>query len=317
MFKQRIGFVFYSALTATLLCLMAPVSAQDAREIDLISELGAELIADRKAAQAAAIEAEHRRILEEQSKLKAAYQAYLGEARRTAQTLIDARRRVATQAQVDGLRAQARAVIDTVNDATKQRVPNELDKHFAQLEEAIAITPEQLLKASPELSQAFKTLGRGNNLDWVNRTAILYALCTNTDHAKVIAGNVQYREKLNDQEAHAIDECNRRRLILGLNPLAIDYKLVEASRDHSKDMVEHGFFAHESPVPGKTSPWDRAKNFGTTASGENIAAGYGTGHAATMGWWYSPGHLKNMMGGGHRRISVGRHQNHWTQMFGG
>ena len=56
---------------------------------------------------------------------------------------------------------------------------------------------------------------------------------------------------------------------------------------------------------------------------------YGAGHATTeglpsqavsmavtIGWWRSPGHLKNMMGKSHKRISVGQEQKHYTQMFG-
>ena len=293
-----------------------PAGAQDQREIDLIAELGQEEIARREAAAAAAKEAEHQRLLEEQSRLRAVYQQYLGQARRTAQSAINQKRKDVTQEQVDKLRRQARQIIDEVNDATKKRVRDELDVVFGELEQAIGLSADEMLDANKELAQARRKLG-GNDLDWVDRTAILYALCEKDDHAKVIAENVQHREKLSDDEALAIDECNRRRLLLGLRPTAIDYKLVECSRDHSKDMVEHGFFAHESPVEGKKTPWDRAKNFGTSASGENIAAGYNNGHAVTMGWWYSPGHLKNMMGRGHKRIGVGQHNKHYTQMFGG
>lgn len=292
-----------------------PALAQDTREVELIAELGVEMIAEREAAKAAAIEAEHRRILEEQSELKQMYRDYLGEARRTAQALIDARRRQAAPEQVDRLRAQALAVVATVDDATKQRVRDELDKHFDQLERGISVSPEQLLGASPKLATAYKRLG-DQDLGWVNRTAILYALCPTPDEAKVIAGNVKFRERLTADEAASIDETNRRRLILGLEPLAVDIKLVEAGRDHSKDMVERGFFSHDSPVPGKEKFTDRAKNFGTTAGGENIAAGYSDGRAVTVGWWYSPGHLKNMMAKGWKRIGVGQHQQHYTQMFG-
>lgn len=117
-------------------------------------------------------------------------------------------------------------------------------------------------------------------------------------------------------EAAGIEECNRWRLYVGLNALVLDPKLCEASRDHSKDMKEQGFFAHDSPVPGKKTPWDRAKNFGTTASGENIYAGSTNPTGANTGWFYSPGHHKNMFGAGHTRIGLGRDGGHWTQMFG-
>ena len=300
------------------LALMLPTAtqAQDQREITLIAQLAFEQIAQREAEAAAAEEARHKATLEEQSRLKAAYQQYLGGARRTAQNLIAQKRRAATQQQIDTLRARARTVIDEVQDATKQRVPNELDPIFDELEKAISITADELVKGDTRLVKLRQELGRGNDLTWVDQAAILYALAPDKEQAEIIANNIKFREQLSEDEANAIDDTNRRRLVLGLYPLAIDMKLVECSRDHSSDMVSHGFFAHESPVPGKTSPWDRAKNFGTKASGENIAAGYKNGFAVVQGWWYSPGHLKNMMGKGHKRIAVGQKNKHYTQMFG-
>ena len=296
--------------------LSLPIFAQDQREVTLIADLALEQIAQREAAAAAKAEAEHQARLEEQSRLKQIYQSYLGSARRTAQTIIADKRRKASQEQIDRLRQNARVVIDEVQDENKQRVLNELDPIFEQLEKLIGLTPDEMLQANPQLLKMSKELGRGNDLGWVDQAAILYALAPTKQEAAVVAGNLKFREQLSADEAQAIDEANRRRMVLGLNPLSIDMKLVECSRDHSSDMIEHNFFAHDSPVSGKTTPWDRAKNFGTNASGENIAAGYANGIAVTIGWWRSPGHLKNMMNKGHKRISVGQKDRHYTQMFG-
>lgn len=296
--------------------LSLPTHGQDQQEVTLIAKLAFEQIEQREAQAAAAIEAEHQALLEEQSRLKQVYQTYLGSARRTAQTIITEKRRKATQEQVEALRRQARIVIDEVNDATKQRIPNELDPVFEQLEAMISVTPDEMLKANPQLGRMRAELGRGNDLGWVDQAAILYALAPTKQEAEVVANNVKFREELSEDESQAIDEANRRRMILGLNPLSIDMKLVDCSRDHSNDMIKHDFFAHNSPVEGKTTPWDRAKNFGTKASGENIAAGYKNGMAVTLGWWRSPGHLKNMMGKNHSRIGVGQENKHYTQMFG-
>lgn len=117
-------------------------------------------------------------------------------------------------------------------------------------------------------------------------------------------------------EVRGIEECNLWRLYVGLNALVLDPKLCDASRDHSKDMAEKKFFAHDSPVPGKKTPWNRAANFDTTASGENIYMGSQDPGAANRGWFYSPGHHKNMFKPGQQRIGLGRHGSHWTQMFG-
>lgn len=311
-----IGTIARGLVALVLLSVSLPTVAQGDREVALIARLADEQMAQRQAKAAAALRAEQQARLEEQSRLKKAYQQYLGSARRTAQKLIADKRREANQGQVDTLRRRARLVIDEVLIPTKRRISNELDPIFEELEQLISVTPDEMLSASPRLGQLRRELGMGTDLEWIDLAAILYALAPTRREAEVISGNVKFREQLSADEARAIDEANRRRLVLGLNALAIDMKLVACCRDHSSDMIEHDFFAHESPVAGKKTPWDRAKKFGTTASGENIAAGYGNGLAVTKGWWYSPGHLKNMMGKGHKRIAVGQEQKHYTQMFG-
>lgn len=138
------------------------------------------------------------------------------------------------------------------------------------------------------------------------------------DGLKVLTNNRRIVEKdgVPADEARGIEECNLWRLYLGLKAVEIDPQLCDAARDHSKDMAEKNFFAHESPVKGKTTPMDRASNFGTTASGENIYAGSTNPHGANTGWFYSPGHHKNMFNPGQKRIGLGRFGSHWTQMFG-
>lgn len=134
---------------------------------------------------------------------------------------------------------------------------------------------------------------------------------------QVLTENRKLAAKIDAEELHAIDDLNSMRLLLGLSAVLIDVKLCDAARDHSKDMREKNFFAHESPVPGKTSFADRARNFGTTASSENIFVGSTSGASAHLAWFHSPGHHKNMFSAGHRRIGVGRSDKHFTQLFGG
>lgn len=172
----------------------------------------------------------------------------------------------------------------------------------AALDAALSATPsdsrEQLAQAEQRVANAAGDLPR--------------------DGLRVLEKNRKIAEDhdVPESEARGIEEANLWRLLVGLPALELDPKLCDASRDHSKDMAEKGFFAHESPVPGKRSPSDRAKNFGTTASGENIYAGSSDPSGANKGWFFSPGHHKNMFGGGHSRIGLGNHGGHWTQMFG-
>lgn len=133
---------------------------------------------------------------------------------------------------------------------------------------------------------------------------------------QVLAANALIDEGVLPEERLGCLKLDWIRIYLGLNALRIDPKLCAAGRDHSKDMRDLKFFAHESPVEGKKSPWMRAANFGTSAHGENIAAGAGNGESAIRMWWYSPGHHKNMLGG-HARQGLGQTGSHWTQLFGG
>ena len=138
------------------------------------------------------------------------------------------------------------------------------------------------------------------------------------DGLRIIGDNdkIAAKENVPDDERKGIREVNEWRLLLGLNALIIDSKLCDASRGHSEDMERHKFFAHESPLAGKKTPWDRAANEGTKASGENIYMGSTLPAAANKGWFYSPGHHKNMFKGSHKQIGLGRYGRHWTQMFG-
>jgi hypothetical protein len=148
----------------------------------------------------------------------------------------------------------------------------------------------------------------------LEREAWLVTPMSERDHAVWLA-NEGLATSIDREEYLGVVRLNEIRVLCGLPVQAIDLKLCTAARGHSKDMVELGFFSHDSPVPGKSTPWARAEQAGTSASAENIAAGASTGAAAITMWWYSPGHHKNMLGGG-SRVGLGRHETHWTQLFG-
>lgn len=111
---------------------------------------------------------------------------------------------------------------------------------------------------------------------------------------------------------------NIERDLLGLRPLLLEEKLSDASEGHSKDMVRLGFFAHDSPVPKKKTPWDRAKlaGFKGRASGENIFMGSSSPQAAYNAWFGSDGHRFIMMAKGPNVLGVGIAGSHWTMMTG-
>lgn len=137
-----------------------------------------------------------------------------------------------------------------------------------------------------------------------------------TAAAAVLAGNEKLAKALPPEVAAGTRAVDSVRMLCGLEPLAIDPKLCTAATDHSADMEAHNFFAHESPLPGKKDPWDRARRAGTTASAENIFMGSASGTDAVKAWFVSPGHHKNLLAAGHRRQGLGCSGTHWTQLFG-
>jgi hypothetical protein len=132
----------------------------------------------------------------------------------------------------------------------------------------------------------------------------------------VATGEVPGEGEIGAEEKLGVRFLNLRRVLLGKSAQRIDLRLCNACRGHSKDMEEHDFFSHTSPLKGKESPWARAALEGTSAGAENIARGADTGEGAILQWWYSPGHHRNMLGGG-SRTGLGQHHAHWTQLFGG
>lgn len=140
------------------------------------------------------------------------------------------------------------------------------------------------------------------------------SLRTSRRAASVLAENEALKDGIAAREYAGILETNHWRIAAGMEPLLIDPKLCEAARDHSKDMAEMGFFAHESPVKGKKMPWDRAMHFKTSARAENIAINDST-EAANQAWFLSPGHHKNLFNPEFRVIGLGITGRHYTQMF--
>jgi uncharacterized protein YkwD len=134
---------------------------------------------------------------------------------------------------------------------------------------------------------------------------------------RVIANNdkIAAKAEVPELERRGIRELNEWRLLLDQNALELDPKLCDASRGHSQDMSEKGFFAHDSPVPGKRTPSDRARQAGTSGGGENIYMGSTEPEAANKGWFFSPGHHKNMFRPGYKTVGLGQFKRHWTQMF--
>lgn len=265
--------------------------------------------------------------------------SYIAELEKTAKMISSGPEKNKNQARIRELRAQFQEVYRLEEGPMKPLLKTKSMPAVEELRALMLPKPETVIKAGgPQLAQLRKgaiTLAtfRDAVLNAELSTIPADAMATlqaaekkaadeisglDKDALRVLDSNAKTAAKAEvpEEEVKGIEECNLWRLLVGLNACLLDPSLCEAARDHSKDMAEKGFFAHDSPVPGKTTPWDRAARFGTSASGENIFMGSASAHAANSGWFYSPGHHKNMFSPGQNRVGLGQHGNHWTQMFG-
>ena len=105
---------------------------------------------------------------------------------------------------------------------------------------------------------------------------------------------------------------NAERAKRDVRPLARDWRLARAADRHTDDMVEQGYFQHDSRNGESFS--DRIRDTGylsrvsSWAVGENIAWGSGrlsTAEAIVKAWMDSPGHRANILNGRYREIGIG------------
>lgn len=127
--------------------------------------------------------------------------------------------------------------------------------------------------------------------------------------------------ELTVEEQMMIDLVNQERQAAGLQKLTVDYTLVKTARLKSKDMIEHDYFSHTSPVYG--SPFDLMKSQGVSYryAGENLAGAPSVERAHT-GLMNSSGHRANILNPNFTHIGVGiidggRYGKMFTQHFVG
>lgn len=239
---------------------------------------------------------------------------------------------------IEKLAAEVRS-LRNMGNLSKEMIKQKGDPAVAELKTLRGVTVKEVLESSEDMAQAHKRIyglareynlcldelflsdfipiDEKNVLDAFETNAAVRALPGDRETFAILEQNEKLADKVLPEEAEGIRDLNALRMLIGLRPVLIDPKLCEAGRDHSKDMKEKGFFAHNSPVAGKETPWKRAGNFGTSASAENIFAGSTSPQAANKAWWYSPGHHVNMLAPGHKRGGMGHFSGNWTQMFGG
>ena len=107
-------------------------------------------------------------------------------------------------------------------------------------------------------------------------------------------------------------ELNAARADHGLAPLRADARLIHAATRHSRDMVAHQYFAHESRSGARFSSRIAATGFmrrnGRWWVGENLAWGRGPDaapEAIVRAWLQSPSHRRVVLSARYRRVGIG------------
>lgn len=93
----------------------------------------------------------------------------------------------------------------------------------------------------------------------------------------------------------ARDLINTYRREKGLKPLALNAKLSEAAKEHSRDLAKWDRISHYGS--DGSNPWDRVKRTGYPAkvAAENVGTGQIDFGEVLKGWKDSPGHNKNLL----------------------
>lgn len=220
------------------------------------------------------------------------------------------------QNEVDELVQRVRVLWETPSEELLERFPE--IRPF--LEDSSAVT-EMLAK------HEIKAEGAAGILAAIDERLALKNFRGNPDNAKLLDHYVRvkaYNDSLGDDVIGAGERAchaatNAYRVMMGRRAVMIAPKLVIAARGHSQEMKDLGYFAHNSPTPGRKSPGDRARLAGWGGGvSENIARGQPTGPAAVRSWVGSSGHHRNILGARWTHLGCGQAENaaFWTQNFG-
>ena len=118
-------------------------------------------------------------------------------------------------------------------------------------------------------------------------------------------------------EQQVLTLLNQIRLQHNLTPFTMNSQLRSAARAHSTDMLQRGYFDHNSP----TESWDAriARYLTSPLTGEDIAWGqgsYGTPEGIVSQWMHSPTHRAIILTAGLHRIGLGLATGTYTNATG-
>lgn len=125
--------------------------------------------------------------------------------------------------------------------------------------------------------------------------------------------------QMNSDELEVFNLINKERTNQGLQALKNDNEVQRVARIKAQDMVNNGYFSHQSPTYG--SPFDMLKSFGISyrSAGENIA-GNSSNSGAVTAWMNSSGHRANILNTSYNYTGIGvvsspKYGKMYVQMF--
>ncbi|HPU35701.1 MAG TPA: CAP domain-containing protein [Bacillota bacterium] len=109
---------------------------------------------------------------------------------------------------------------------------------------------------------------------------------------------------INADEQKMLDLVNQERAKAGLQALQMDPNLVKLARMKAQDMIDKGYFSHNSPTYG--SPFDMMRTYGIRYSyaGENLAGAPSVTSAHTN-LMNSAGHRANILNRNYTKVGIG------------
>lgn len=111
-------------------------------------------------------------------------------------------------------------------------------------------------------------------------------------------------DQLAADEARMLALINQERAKKGLPALEVEPRLVETARLKSRDMIEAGYFGHNSPTYGSPFAMMRTAGVQYRYAGENLA-GASTVERAHQALMASPGHRANILNPRFTHVGIG------------
>ena len=108
---------------------------------------------------------------------------------------------------------------------------------------------------------------------------------------------------LSNDEQEIFDLVNTEREKDNLAPLVIDAKLQEVAELKAEDMVQNGYFSHQSPTYGSTFDMMKSDNIWYRKAGENLAGDISNAAAVSL-WMNSKSHRDNILCGEYQSTGI-------------